>query len=201
MGSWVLSTACRQAKAWQDLGFPDLTMAVNIAARQFQDPAFLGRVADVLEQTGLDPACLELEITESHAMQNAETITQVLAKINALGVRISIDDFGTGYSSLSYLTRLPIHALKVDKSFIDAIASGPCDAAIATAIIQLAHTLNLTVQAEGVETRAQMDILANNACDRIQGFYYSKPLGVPDCQAFLVQQRDAGSVRAEPRPS
>jgi diguanylate cyclase (GGDEF)-like protein len=204
MGAWVLATACRQAKAWQDLGLPGLTMAVNIAARQFQDPGFLGRVADVLAETGLDPACLELEITESHAMQNAETIAQVLAKICALGVRISIDDFGTGYSSLSYLTRLPIHALKVDKSFIHAIASGPSDAAIATAIIQLAHTLNLTVQAEGVETREQMDVLERNACDRIQGFFYSKPLGVSDCEAFLLEQRDArgrGAGPVEARPS
>ena len=119
-------------------------------------------------------------------------------------MRISIDDFGTGYSSLSYLTRLPIHALKVDKSFIHAIASGPSDAAIATAIIQLAHTLNLTVQAEGVETREQMDMLERNACDRIQGFYYSKPLGVAACEAFLLEQRDArpgGAGPAETRPS
>jgi diguanylate cyclase (GGDEF)-like protein/PAS domain S-box-containing protein len=186
MGSWVLATACRQAKAWQALGFPNLTMAVNIAARQFQDPAFLGRLASVLAETGLRPGCLELEITESHAMENAATISEVLANIHALGVRISIDDFGTGYSSLSYLTRLPIHSLKVDKSFIQSIASGPTEAAIASAIIQLAHTLKLTVQAEGVETREQMDILTRNACDRIQGYYYSKPLSVVDCEAFLA---------------
>jgi diguanylate cyclase (GGDEF)-like protein/PAS domain S-box-containing protein len=198
IGTWVLATACRQAKAWQEGGFPNLTMAVNIAARQFQDPAFLGRLASVLAETGLRPACLELEITESHAMQNAATISELLAKIHALGVRISIDDFGTGYSSLSYLSRLPIQSLKVDKSFIESIATGPSDAAITSAIIQLAHTLKLTVQAEGVETREQMDILGQNACDRVQGYYYSKPLGVLDCEAFLAGKSGAPAGAAGP---
>ena len=198
MGFWVLATACRQAKAWQRLGHPDLTVAVNVAARQFHDPEFLRRVTDVLAETGLRASCLELEITETHAMQSPEATSRALAQLSALGVRISIDDFGTGYSSLSYLTRLPIHALKVDKSFVQGIPAGPGDAAIAIAIIRLAHTLNLSVQAEGVETREQLDILTQQTCDRIQGFFYSKPLGVAECEAFLTQNRRPPLERLEP---
>ena len=188
MGWWALASACRQAKAWQQQGHPDLTVAVNIAARQFHDPSFLRRVTGVLAETGLRASCLDLEITETQAMQNPEATSRVLAELSDLGVRISIDDFGTGYSSLSYLKRLPIHTLKVDKSFVQDIATGPGDAAIATAIIQLAHTLKLSVQAEGVETREQLDVLRKRDCDRIQGFYYSKPLGISECEAFLIQR-------------
>jgi diguanylate cyclase (GGDEF)-like protein/PAS domain S-box-containing protein len=198
MGSWVLATACRQARAWQKLGHPDLTVAVNIAARQFQDPSFFRRVTNVLAETGLRASCLELEMTETQAMQDPETTLRVLTDLSALGVRISVDDFGTGYSSLSYLTRLPIHALKVDKSFVDAIATGPGEAAIATSIIRLAHTLNLTVQAEGVETREQFDVLSRQACDRIQGFFYSRPLGPADCEAFLLQHGKPSPERVPP---
>jgi diguanylate cyclase (GGDEF)-like protein/PAS domain S-box-containing protein len=198
MGWWVLTTACRQAKAWQELGHPDLTVAVNVAARQVHDPTFLRRVTDVLEETGLRARCLELEITETQAMQNPEATSRVLTKVSALGVRISIDDFGTGYSSLSYLRRLPIHALKVDKSFVQGIATDPDDAAIATAVIRLAHTLNLSVQAEGVETLDQLETLRQHACDRIQGFYYSPPLGVAECAAFLMRHRKAWSDNRTP---
>jgi EAL domain-containing protein (putative c-di-GMP-specific phosphodiesterase class I)/CheY-like chemotaxis protein len=197
MGWWVLVTACRQAKAWQQVWHPDLTVAVNVAARQFHDPSFLRRVTDVLAETGLRPSSLELEITETQAMQNPEATSRVLTEISGLGVRISIDDFGTGYSSLSYLTRLPIHALKVDRSFVQGIATGACDAAVATAIIQLAHTLNLSVQAEGVETREQLDILSLQSCDRVQGFFYSRPLGVAECEAFLVQHRTPSQPRQD----
>ncbi|MCM2256217.1 MAG: EAL domain-containing protein [Vicinamibacteria bacterium] len=187
MGWWALATACRQVKAWQELGHPDLTVAVNIAARQFHDPSLLRRVTQVLAETGLRPACLELEITESQAMKNPEATSRVLAELNALGVLISIDDFGTGYSSLSYLRQLPIHTLKVDKSFVRGIDTGPGDAAIAIAIIRLAHTLNLSVQAEGVETREELEVLGQEACDRIQGYFYSRPLGDAACEAFLKQ--------------
>jgi EAL domain-containing protein (putative c-di-GMP-specific phosphodiesterase class I)/PleD family two-component response regulator len=189
MGWWALATACRQAKAWQELGHPDLTVAVNIAARQFHDRSFLRRVTDVLAETGLRASCLELEITETQAMQDAETTSRVLTQISELGVRISIDDFGTGYSSLSYLTRLPIHSLKVDQSFVQGIAKGADSAAITTAIIGLAHTLRLSVQAEGVETREQLEILGQQACDRIQGYFYSRPLSVAECGAFLWEHR------------
>jgi diguanylate cyclase (GGDEF)-like protein/PAS domain S-box-containing protein len=198
MGWWALATACRQARAWQLAGHPGLTVSVNVAARQFHDPSLLRRVTDVLAETGLPASCLELEITETQAMQNPEATSIVLGKLDQLGVRISIDDFGTGYSCLSYLQRMPIHTLKVDKSFVQAIAGGPGDAAIATAIIRLAHTLNLSVQAEGVETREQLEILGQQACDRIQGFLYSRPLGVAECTAFLAEQAKPSSAPLEP---
>jgi CheY-like chemotaxis protein len=171
---------------------------VNIAARQFHDPSFVRRVIDALAETGLRASCLELEITETQAMRDPEATSRVLTELSGLGVRISIDDFGTGYSSLSYLKRLPIHTLKVDKSFVQGIATGADDAAIATAIIQLAHTLKLSVQAEGVETRAQLDVLRLKACDRIQGYFYSKPLGVAECEAFLTQHRNPSAGWVEP---
>ncbi len=199
MGWWVLATACRQAKAWQRLGHPDLMLAVNIGARQLHDPSLLRRVMDVLAETGLRASCLELEITESQAMQNPEATSRVLQELGQLGVRVSIDDFGTGYSSLSYLKRLPIHTLKVDKSFVQGIATGPGDAAITTAIIQMAHTLKLSVQAEGVETDEQLAVLSGQACDRIQGFFYSRPLGVGECEAFLTQHRQPPAAPVEPR--
>jgi diguanylate cyclase (GGDEF)-like protein/PAS domain S-box-containing protein len=189
MGWWVLVTACSQVRAWQQLGHPDLTVAVNIAARQFYDPGFVRHVTDVLAESGLRASCLELELTETQAMQNPEATARILTELSQLGVRISIDDFGTGYSSLSYLKRLPIHALKVDKSFVEGIATAAGDAAIATAIIRLAHTLNLSVQAEGVETSEQLEVLSQQACDRIQGFLYSKPLGIAACEAFLIRHR------------
>jgi diguanylate cyclase (GGDEF)-like protein/PAS domain S-box-containing protein len=198
MGGWVLETACRQAKAWQQLGHPELTVAVNVAARQFHDPTLLRRVTAVLAETGLSPSCLELEITETQAMQNPEATSRTLTELSALGVRISIDDFGTGYSSLSYLTRLPIHALKVDKSFVQGLASAPGDAAVATAIIHLAHTLKLSVQAEGVETREQLEILSRLSCDRIQGFFYSKPLGIAECGEFLIEHQRSSAEGLKP---
>jgi len=189
MGWWALGTACGQARAWQQMGHPDLVVAVNIAERQFHDPTFLRHVTEVLAETGLRASCLELEITETQAMQNPEVTSHVLTEVGKLGVRISIDDFGTGYSSLSYLKRLPIHTLKVDKSFVHSIAGSPGDAAIAIAIIRMAHTLKLSVQAEGVETREQLDVLSREVCDRIQGFLYSRPLGIAECEAFLVRHR------------
>jgi diguanylate cyclase (GGDEF)-like protein/PAS domain S-box-containing protein len=185
IGPWVLRTACARARAWQDLGHPHLSMAVNLSARQFQQPDLVAQVKRALEETGLPPRCLDLEITETNAMQNAEGTIHTLRELKALGVRISIDDFGIGYSSLNYLKRLPIDTLKIDQSFVRDITTDPDDAAIATAVIALAHTLKLRVVAEGVETQEQLAFLAARHCDRMQGYLFSRPLQSQECGEFL----------------
>jgi diguanylate cyclase (GGDEF)-like protein/PAS domain S-box-containing protein len=185
IGPWVLRTACGRARVWQDLGHPHLTVAVNLSARQFQQPDLVAQVKRALEETGLAPRCLDLEITETNAMSNAEATIHTLRELKTLGVRISIDDFGIGYSSLSYLKRLPIDTLKIDQSFVRDITSDPDDAAIATAVIALAHTLKLRVVAEGVETQEQLAFLAARHCDRMQGYLFSRPLPSQECGEFL----------------
>jgi diguanylate cyclase (GGDEF)-like protein/PAS domain S-box-containing protein len=185
IGPWVLRTACARARVWQDLGHPHLTVAVNLSARQFQQPDLVAQVKRALEETGLAPRCLDLEITETNAMQNAEAAIHTLRELKTLGVRISIDDFGIGYSSLNYLKRLPIDTLKIDQSFVRDITSDPDDAAIATAVIALAHTLKLRVVAEGVETQEQLAFLAARHCDRMQGYLFSRPLPPQECGEFL----------------
>ena len=176
MGPWTLRTACARARAWQEQGHPALTVAVNLSARQFQQPDLVTQVKRALDDTGLPPSSLDLEITETHAMQNAEATILTLRELKRLGVRISIDDFGIGYSSLSYLKRLPIDTLKIDQSFVRDITTDPDDAAIATAVIALAHTLKLQVVAEGVETQEQLDALEALGCDLAQGYFFSRPL-------------------------
>jgi diguanylate cyclase (GGDEF)-like protein/PAS domain S-box-containing protein len=185
IGPWVLRTACARARTWQDLGHPHLTIAVNLSARQFQQPDLVAQVKRALEETGLPPRCLDLEITETNAMQNAEATIHTLRELKTLGVRISIDDFGIGYSSLNYLKRLPIDTLKIDQSFVRDITTDPDDAAIATAVIALAHTLKLRVVAEGVETQEQLAFLAARHCDRMQGYLFSRPLQSQECGEFL----------------
>jgi diguanylate cyclase (GGDEF)-like protein len=187
MGNWVLRTACWQVRQWQKKFDYEISVSVNLSARQFQQPDLLAQVAQVLVETGLPPHSLELEITESSAMQNAENTIYILREFKALGVRIAMDDFGTGYSSLNYLKRFPIDTLKLDKSFVNDITTDPSDAAIATAVISLAHSLNLDVVAEGVETEAQLAILTREKCDRIQGYYFSKPRSVHDLEAYVAE--------------
>jgi len=189
IGNWVLRTACKQVRQWQKKFDYEISVSVNLSARQFQQPDLLAQVAQVLEETGLPPRSLELEITESSAMQNAENTIYILREFKALGVRIAMDDFGTGYSSLNYLKRFPIDTLKLDKSFVNDITTDPSDAAIATAVISLAHSLNLDVVAEGVETEAQLAILTKEKCDRIQGYYFSKPRSVQDLEAYVSERR------------
>jgi len=174
LGKWVLETACRQQVAWCRSGLPTLRMAVNLSARQFGDESLLKDVSHVLSSTGIDPAQLEIEITESMLMRNVKRATEVLQAFKALGIRLSVDDFGTGYSSLSNLKRFPVDTIKVDRSFIRDLPSDEEDKAIANAIIAMGRTLGLTVVAEGVETHAQMAFLRDGGCDEIQGFYYSK---------------------------
>ena len=192
IGVWTLRTACAQTKRWQEAGHPHLSVAVNLSARQFQQPELVEHVKRALRETGLPARSLDLEITESHAMQNAEATIHTLRELKALGVRISIDDFGIGYSSLSYLKRLPIDTLKIDQSFVRDITSDPDDAAIATAIIALAHTLKLRVVAEGVESQQQLEFLSTRQCDRMQGFLFSRPLAAGECGEFLARARRLG---------
>jgi EAL domain-containing protein (putative c-di-GMP-specific phosphodiesterase class I) len=180
LGEWVLRTACRQAQQWQNDGLPRVSVAVNVSAVQFRQEDFLDVVKKVLTDTGLDPRCLELELTESLLLANAEAMVSVVRDLKALGITVAIDDFGTGYSSFSYLKQLQLNKFKIDRSFIRDIAVNPEDATITSAIISMAKSLKLKVIAEGVETEAQMEFLRSHHCDEIQGYYFSRPLSVEE---------------------
>jgi len=189
IGDWVLHTACKQAKLWQKKIDSELTVAVNLSARQFQQPNLVEEISEVLDETGLGAKYLELEITESNAMQNAENTIYTLRELKALGVRIAMDDFGTGYSSLNYLKRFPIDTLKLDQSFVRDITTDPSDAAIATAVIAMAHSLNLKVIGEGVEKEEQFAWLLKQNCDYIQGYLFSPPLAVENLEAYMAGRK------------
>jgi diguanylate cyclase (GGDEF)-like protein len=176
IGEWVLRTACLQGRRWLEQGFEPVQIAVNISARQFHDQDLSQTVIRILEETGLSPKYLELELTESSIMQDAEFAAGMLSRLKSMGINISIDDFGTGFSSLASLKRLPIDALKIDQSFVRDATSDPDDAALVMAIITLAHNLRLKVIAEGVETEDQLRFLQLLRCDEIQGYFFSKPL-------------------------
>jgi len=178
IGEWVLRTACSQARQWQDEGLLAVPAAVNVSSVQFRQEGFCDLIRRVLDETGLAPQYLELELTESLLLSSADVTLSVLQELKTMGVTLSIDDFGTGYSSLSYLKRFPVSKLKIDRSFVRDVAVNRDDAAIATAIISMAKSLNLKVIAEGVETEAQMAFLREHHCDEIQGYYFSKPLTV-----------------------
>jgi len=175
IGEWVLRSACVQTKAWHDAGLPRLRVSVNLSARQLRERDLVRTVNKALTESGLNPRCLELELTES-MLQNVDTAEVILKDLHDVGVYLSIDDFGTGYSSLNYLKRFPIDNLKIDRSFVRDIISDPDDAAITDAIISMAHTLGIRVVAEGVETAEQLVFLHKHKCDLIQGYYFSKPL-------------------------
>lgn len=175
IGEWVLRTACKQNKVWQQAGLPPLRVSVNLSARQFLQQDLVGMVTRVLEDTGLSGKWLELEMTES-IMQNSQDTIDTLYRLKVMGLKISIDDFGTGYSSLSYLKRLPINALKIDQTFVKDITTDSDNAAIAEAILAMAHSLELKVTAEGVETKEQANFLRHMKCDHMQGYLFSKPL-------------------------
>jgi len=185
---WVLREACTRAAAWHAEGLPLGRVSVNLSARKFQQAGLAQRVRRVLEDSGLDPARLELEITESTVMHDTEDAAAVLRSLKALGVTLSIDDFGTGYSSLSYLKRFPLDVLKIDRSFVKDVVGDPNDAAITRAIIALAHGLNLEAVAEGVETAEQANFLKDNGCDEIQGYYYSPPVWPEQLPHFLLSE-------------
>ncbi len=189
LGDWVLQAACGQARQWQDRGAPGMRMSVNLSARQFRDPGLVERVERVLAETGLDPAFLELEITESTVMHDSEAAIGTLRALKKLGVTLSVDDFGTGYSSLSYLKLFPIDVLKVDRSFVRDVTTDPDDAAIVRAIVTLAHSLGLAVVAEGVEEAAQAAFLRYAKCDELQGYYFSRPLPGEAAERLLRGER------------
>lgn len=199
IGEWVLRTACLQARKWQDEGLPYVDVAVNVSAIQFRQDGFRELIQGVLTETGLAPQYLELELTESLLLSNADVVFSVLRELNQMGLKLAIDDFGTGYSSLSYLTQFPVSKLKIDRSFIRNVATNPDDAAIATAIIGMARSLNLKVIAEGVEDDAQMDFLRAHHCDEIQGYYFSKPLSVEDVADMLSKDQSFGATEELPR--
>jgi len=176
LGEWVMETAVRQARQWQESGFPELRAAVNLSPRQFEQPDLPARVAEILRRTGMAPELLELEITESVTMNARERTQALFAELRSLGICLSIDDFGTGQSSISYLKKFPIHSIKIDHSFVREIAVSPADRAIVKAVIGIARGLNLRVVAEGVETREQRRRLIDWACDEIQGYLVSRPM-------------------------
>jgi EAL domain-containing protein (putative c-di-GMP-specific phosphodiesterase class I) len=191
IGEWVLHEACRQNRAWQDEGLDPGMVSVNLSARQFRQEGLVRTVSRVLAETGLEPAALEMEITESMVMHNAEAAIAILQGLKSLGLALSVDDFGTGYSSLAYLKDLPIDTLKIDRSFVrDIDAAGDAgEGVLAQAIISLGHSLELKVIAEGVETDAQLRFLARHGCDEVQGFYFGEPVAPADYAKVLVKTR------------
>jgi EAL domain-containing protein (putative c-di-GMP-specific phosphodiesterase class I) len=187
LGSWVLTEACRQNSAWVRRGYQVVKVAVNVSPMQFARADFVEMVAQALSQSGLHPSLLELELTESVVMRDVEESARQMERLRALGVSISIDDFGTGYSSLSYLRRLPIDTLKIDRSFLKELESDDTTLPLVQAIISVAHSLRLTVVAEGVENQKQLDALRSVGCDKIQGFFVRGPLSVQDIERLLAK--------------
>jgi diguanylate cyclase (GGDEF)-like protein/PAS domain S-box-containing protein len=176
VGDWVLAEACRQLKAWHQARVRVPKVSVNISARQFSDGQLGQRIANILKETGVPPACLELELTESILMREVNEAMHTLDGLKMLGLSIAVDDFGTGYSSLNYLKQFPIDVLKIDRTFVDGLPSGEQDAQIARAIIAMAHSLNLSVIAEGVETHEQLEFLREHGCDEVQGYLFGRPM-------------------------
>ncbi len=185
IGAWVLREACKQARNWAEAGLPALTMAVNVSAMEFREDAFLRSVFATISETGFDPRQLELELTESVLVKQAESAASTLQALREQGVQVAIDDFGTGYSSLSYLRKFPVDALKIDQSFVRQISTGGDDTIIVTAIIALARSLKLRVVAEGVETTEELAFLGAHQCDEAQGYYFSRPVPAHDFADLL----------------
>ncbi|MDI6748767.1 MAG: EAL domain-containing protein [Rhodocyclaceae bacterium] len=188
IGRWVIETACRQMAAWQREGLPIGLLAVNLSARQFEDPGLVELIRNTLAATGLMTDCLELELTESLLMKNVERSLVVLEELKALGVRVAVDDFGTGYSSLAYLRRFPVDKLKIDQSFVRDLDVDPSDQEIAATIVAMARNLRLTVLAEGVEKASQLEILAALGCDHYQGYLFARPMPADDVPAWCEKQ-------------
>jgi len=194
LGEFALVEGCRQVKAWDAAGLRLSRLAVNVSAQQFRSPVFVDTVARVLQSAGLESSRLELELTESVLVKNREAAILVLDRLKALGVRIAVDDFGTGYSSLSYLSQLPIDCLKIDRAFVHRVHQQGGDAAIAQAILSLAHSLGLRVVAEGVETPEQLEFLRSHGCDEAQGFHFSEAVKA----SAVLQLAKARSLPPEP---
>ena len=188
IGQWVLRAACKQIRSWQRK-HEGITVSVNLSARQFQQPDLVDQIRAALDDSGIEPWRLQIEITESNAMQNAENSIYTLRELKSLGVRIAMDDFGTGYSSLSYLKRFPIDTLKLDRTFINDVTTDPSDAAIVSAVIVMSHSLSLKVVAEGVETEEQLAFLTKQNCDLIQGFFFSAPMSADELEPYLSERK------------
>jgi len=197
IGEWVLREVCRQCKAWQREGLPRLRVAVNVSAAQFRQGNLLSVIRQAVNEAGLDPRFLELELTESAVMTNPEESASILEELSAMGVLVSVDDFGTGYSSMSYLRRFPIDNLKIDRGFVKDLMTRADDASIVRAIISLAHSLRLKVVAEGVETPEQLDSLKSMGCDQYQGFHFSPPLPAAEFAALMRSQEQPADERRE----
>lgn len=196
IGKWVLKTACAQNKSWQDQGLEPIVVSVNVSPRQFRQENIVQTVAEVLKETGLEARYLELELTESMVMHDAPQLVAMLDELKSLGVQISVDDFGTGYSSLSYLKRFPVDRLKVDRSFVEHIATDPDDATIVRTIIALGHNLGLKVVAEGVESEEQLRFLRSNLCDEAQGYLMGRPISARHLGFHLFATRSKRDPRA-----
>lgn len=194
IGAWTLHRACLHGRNWYDQGYTDLRIAVNLSARLFAQANLLDNIEERLEETGMLPSCLDLEITESILMQNPSATATTLDLLKAKGIRISMDDFGTGYSSLNYLKRFPIDALKIDQSFVRDVTTNPDDAAIVTAIVAMAHSLKLQVLAEGVETEEQAAFLHDLGCDSIQGFLVGRPVPAKELERMIAAQKNRGQL-------
>jgi EAL domain-containing protein (putative c-di-GMP-specific phosphodiesterase class I) len=185
LGQWVLRQACEQMQRWVNSGWPPLVMAVNCSSVQFTKSNVIEDINNAISLSGLDPKYLEIELTESLLLQDGEKGIQIIKDMKALGIQVAIDDFGTGFSSLSYLKRLPVDKLKIDKSFVDDLATDSGDAAIVTAIITLSHNLKLKVVAEGVETQEQYDMLRGFKCNEAQGYLISRPLDIAELEEWM----------------
>ncbi|NQV20103.1 MAG: EAL domain-containing protein [Rhodospirillales bacterium] len=194
IGAWVLRTACRDAKAWQDWGAKDLRVTINLSIQQFAQGDLFKAVSDALNESGLAPKFLELEIKESVVMADDPATLSTLAQVRELGVRLSIDDFGTGPSSINYLKRFPFDVLKIDRTFVRGLVNNPEDQAVATAIIAMAHSLNIIVVGEGVETVGELKFLLGEGCDQVQGFYFSEPLPQEDFNDMLKDGGESGRI-------
>lgn len=196
IGEWVLRAACAQASLWRRRGIDSLTVSVNLSPRQFEQPNLLEVVSSLLKEAGLEPDHLELELTESSLLKNPESAVTTLLGLKEIGVKVAIDDFGSGYSSLNYLKHLPIDVLKIDKSFVREMTIDPRDAAIVMTIISLAHSLELRVIAEGVETEEQLRFLRLLRCDEVQGYLFNKPLPAVEFERLLFEEQSAEIVYA-----
>ena len=202
LGDWVIEQACQQMAAWQQEGLR-LQVAINLSVHQLRQGGLVQRVQGALQQHGIAPSMLVLEVTESVAMEDADSTLQTFRQLEKLGVQLSIDDFGTGYSSLAYLRRLQVDQVKIDRSFVQDLAG--CDDArvIISAVVQLAHALGLGVVAEGVETAEQRDVLVSLGCDELQGYLYARPLPAKGLQQWVqnrLQAQQQAQAQPDPRP-
>jgi EAL domain-containing protein (putative c-di-GMP-specific phosphodiesterase class I) len=189
VGEWVIGSACAQINAWRRAGMDPVPVAVNLSARQFQSSRLSACIIEALESAGIEPRLIELEITQSALMQNADAAAVILEQLGSCGLSVSIDDFGTGDSSVARLKRFPLHALKIDRSLVSDISGARDDVPLVRAVISAAHSQGLKVVAEGIETETQLSLLAGHGCDEVQGFYFARPMSAGDCATWLKEKR------------